>query len=95
MKKTRYLIHFDNIECDMVSVDRDFKREYDFQMKHLRDKVCPNHADNIEFWEHPTRIYESGHVTRIETCFAFACAVTTLTKEVCDDGYAFKNRCDR
>lgn len=96
MKTTRYTIHFDNIECDMVGASIEIsKREFDYQLKALRAKCGNNHTDNIDFWEHPTREYDDGCVCRTEYCFAFACAVTTLTKYECREGYRFKTAAER
>ena len=98
MKTKKHYISFDNIEFDMVGAPIEISQsEFQFQLSALRGKVGKTGCDGIEFWEHETRIIETNTYVVTTYCFAFGCAVTTLTEKVAKDGYRFltKRECKK
>lgn len=90
MKTEKYFISFDNIEFDMVASPIEISRtEFYHQLKTLRARVGALGCDGVEFWEHDPRTFESETCIVTTYCFAFGCAVTTLTEKVAKDGYRF------
>lgn len=90
MKTEKYFISFDNIEFDMVASPIEISRvEFYHQLKALRERIGMFGTDGIEFWEHIPHTVESETCIVTTYCFAFGCAVTTLTEKVAKDGYRF------
>lgn len=91
MKTVKYLISFENFENSMCRDLEISKKEYDKQLKFMREQVKNTIIDEeTPIRETNIRTYENK--TTIETHISFncGCAYTDLIKIECKEGYHFK-----
>lgn len=92
MKTARYFIKFENFEHSMCNDVEISKKEYNKQVKFMREQVKTNIDSEIPVKELDTKTYEKE--TTIETVISFicACAYTDIIKIECKDGYCFRKK---
>lgn len=93
MKTARYFIHFENIEYSMCQKFEISKKEYENQVKFMKNQVNITSIDEeTPVTEIEPKIFEYEKYTETIITFQCACAFTDLIKKECKEGYCFRNK---